>query len=239
MAVEWVAPGLGYFGHPATLQPADAGIRSLASRALFPRASGRAVSPVQSAGGGGSSVPEPSFEQLFSEQADAVQRLCRRLLGPEAAGDAAHEIFLRAQRGFETWDAGRPFRRWLLAVAGNYCIDQLRRRSREKRVFDSRDLDPGDLLDPGPSPLRLTLHAEETQQLLGALEELPEKYRLPLVLRYFQELDYDAIGDVLDVSRNQVGTLLFRAKRRLREALADGNSTRGRAVARPGQGDSR
>jgi hypothetical protein len=48
-------------------------------------------------------------------------------------------------------------------------------------------------------------------------------YRLPLVLRY-QELDYDAIGEILGVTRNQVGTLLFRAKKRLRAELAPGGT---------------
>jgi RNA polymerase sigma-70 factor (ECF subfamily) len=162
-----------------------------------------------------------SFEALFRAHEAEVRRHCRRLLGDEADRDATQEVFLRARRGFAAWDPKRPFRPWLLAVAGNHCIDQLRRRSRETRIFDSRDLDPGDLLDPGPSPLRLSLRSEERGHLLDALDGLPQKYRLPLVLRYFQELDYDAIGDVLGVSRGQVGTLLFRAKRLLRQALSD------------------
>jgi len=150
-----------------------------------------------------------------------VRRHCRRFLGDEADRDASQEVFLKARRGFASWDPERPFRPWLLAVAGNHCIDQLRRHSREARLFDSRDLDPGDLLDAGPSPLRLALRSEERGRLLDALDDLPQKYRLPLVLRYFQELDYEAIADVLGVSRGQVGTLLFRAKRLLRQALND------------------
>jgi RNA polymerase sigma-70 factor (ECF subfamily) len=55
--------------------------------------------------------------------------------------------------------------------------------------------------------------------VLEAIDGLPLKYRVPLVLRYFEELDYEAIADTLDVTRGQVGTLLFRAKRRLRARL--------------------
>ena len=59
-------------------------------------------------------------------------------------------------------------------------------------------------------------HRQERRDVLDALDRLPAKYRLPLVLRYYQDLDYDAIAVILDVSRVQVGTLLHRAKRRLR-----------------------
>ena len=57
-----------------------------------------------------------------------------------------------------------------------------------------------------------------------AIESLPLKYRLPLVLRYFSEYDYAAIAAALDVTPNQVGSLLFRAKRLLRERLRESRS---------------
>ncbi len=182
-----------------------------------------------SATGGEGALPGPepaaaqAFEALFREHEDAVERLCRRMLGLEPARDARQEVFLRARRGFDSWDPSRPFRRWLLAIAGNYCVDQLRRRGLEARIFDPRDFQSDDLLSPGPSPLREALHAERREELLAAIDELPDRYRLPLVLRYFQELDYDGIAALLGLSRAQVGTLLFRARRRLRTALDDGS----------------
>ena len=78
-----------------------------------------------------------------------------------------------------------------------------------------------DLAAPGPSPLRQAVRAEERESVVRAIESLPEKYRLPLVLRYFSDLDYEGMAGLLGVTRNQVGTLLFRAKRRLRETLAE------------------
>jgi len=168
---------------------------------------------------------EASFEALFRTHEAHVLRLCRRMLGAASAEDARQEVFLRARRGFDGWDPERPFRRWLLGITGNYCIDQLRRRGVEARIFDGADFETRDLLSPGPSPLRETLHAEERKRLLHAIDGLPQKYRVPLVLRYFQELDYDGIADTLGVTRGQVGTLLFRAKRQLRATLASGEPT--------------
>lgn len=171
---------------------------------------------------GAVSEPTPgSFEALYRDQEEAVRRLCRRMLGDEAARDASQEVFLRARRGFDGWDPSRSFRSWLLAVAGHHCVDQLRRRGVEARIFDRRDFEAEDLRSPGRSPLREAVHAQERGRLLEAIDALPRKYRLPLVLRYFQELDYDGIAELLGLTRGQVGTLLFRARRRLRDALAD------------------
>jgi RNA polymerase sigma-70 factor (ECF subfamily) len=161
------------------------------------------------------------FDELFRGQEERIARLCRRLLGPDAGREAVQEVFLRARRGFDGYDPGRPFGPWVLAVASHHCTDQLRRASRETRIFDPGDLEEGELPGPGPSPLRLALASERREQLLAAIDELPARYRLPLMLRYFEELDYDGIADTLQLTRSQVGTLLFRAKRRLRARLVE------------------
>ncbi|MCH7707518.1 MAG: RNA polymerase sigma factor [Myxococcales bacterium] len=177
-----------------------------------------------SQGGAGVSTGEPAgalaeFEARFREYESDVVRLCRRMLGADAAKDAAQEVFLRARQGFDGYDASRPFRPWLLGITGNLCIDLIRRRSREARLFDPRDFVNDDLVDSGPSPLRRALDAESRRRIQRALDRLPLKYRLPLLLRYLQDLDYERIGEILDVSVGQVGTLLFRARLKLREQL--------------------
>jgi len=161
-----------------------------------------------------------AFGEIYEIYRTDVYRLCRRLLGDEvAAEDAVGETFARVRGRLGGYEASRPFRSWLLGVAAHHCVDLLRRRSAEQRIFEDRGVDPSDLADRGPSPLREMIRAEERDAVLAAVEALPLKYRLPLVLRHFAELDYQAIGGILGVSRNQVGTLLFRAKRRLRTDL--------------------
>jgi RNA polymerase sigma-70 factor (ECF subfamily) len=165
-----------------------------------------------------------AFGEVFRAYRPEVGRLCQRILGDQAAAeDAVGEAFLRAQERLDSYDESRPFRSWLLGIAAHHCIDLLRRRSAEKRLFEDRGLDPADLADRGPSPLHQVVRAEERAAVLAAIDALPVKYRLPLVLRHFADLDYEAIGGLLGISRNQVGTLLFRAKRRLRADL--GGST--------------
>lgn len=161
-----------------------------------------------------------AFAALFAAFEPDVARLCRRLLGTrEDAEDAASEAFLRARRSLGSYDAQRPFRSWLLSIAAHHAIDCLRRRSTERRLFAPAPGDLEGLASALPSPLHGELHEERRRQVRAAIDDLPDRYRAPLVLRYFAELDYAEIAEALAISRGQVGTLLFRARVRLRGSL--------------------
>jgi RNA polymerase sigma-70 factor (ECF subfamily) len=161
-----------------------------------------------------------AFGELVRHYETDVARLCRRILGPcEEARDAAQEAFARAHAALAGYDPERPFRPWLLAIASHRAIDALRRRRRETRLFDGLALEAESLADAGPSPLQHGLSAERRGALLGAIDALPDPYRAALVLRYYADLELAAIAETLGVSSNQVATLLFRGRRRLRDAL--------------------
>lgn len=161
----------------------------------------------------------PDLSRLYRSHSGRVLGLCLRLLrSREEAEEAAAEAFLRAQRAAERYDGARPFASWVLTIAGRVCIDRLRRRRVERRIFSV--VPAAEPAGPRPGPLAELLAAEERRRVRGALGELPAPYRSALVLRYYGELTYAEIGEALGVSRNQVATLIFRAKRRLRGALA-------------------
>ena len=187
-------------------------------------------------GGGAIDRPEPAalvaraargdrdaFAELFTTHAEPVGRLCRRMLGSdEEAKDARSEVFLRASEALDGYDPGRPFRSWLFAVAAHHCIDRLRRRAIEGRLFEPAELSEDTLPSATPSPLASALARERQAELLAALDALLPRHRAPLVMRYFAELSYEAIAELLGVRAGDVGVLLFRAKLRLRDALAAG-----------------
>lgn len=163
-----------------------------------------------------------AFGVLVRQHEADVLRLCRRLLGSASeAEDVCQETFARAQVALAGYDPARPFRRWLLAIAAHRAIDVLRRRRTERALFEPGPAPPDAIAGAAPSPLELGLRAEERARLLALIEALPEKYRAPLLLRYYADLDPAEIAEILGVSRNQVATLLFRARRRLRVALGE------------------
>jgi RNA polymerase sigma-70 factor (ECF subfamily) len=160
------------------------------------------------------------FEVVYNMHYRRVLNLCRYLLNsPDKAEDAAHEAFLRAHARLDSYNPAYPLSTWIFKIASNYCIDLLRRKTAEKRIFD---VDAGDHYDPpsgGSSPLSEVLAAERGRDVRNALGSLTEKYRVPLVLAYYNELSYEEISAILGVERSQVAVLIFRGKEYLRERL--------------------
>src|SRR5664279_1354556 len=134
---------------------------------------------------------------LYRLYARRVFGLCRYMLDTrESAEDATSEVFLKLQRSIASYDGSTPFHRWLLRVAGNQCIDALRSRKRGRQVIvEAEDGTAAiEAVSSEPSPLGAVLSAEERTKVRDAITRLPENYRMPLVLRYYGELSYDAVS---------------------------------------------
>jgi len=166
---------------------------------------------------------DEALGEIYRRYVRRVFGLCRYMLeSRESAEDATGEVFLKLQRAIESYDGSIPFPRWLLRVAGNQCIDVLRRRGRGWQVI----VEVGDgaaaieATSPEPSPLGAVISKEERAKVRDAIARLPENYRMPLVLRYYGELSYDEIAQQLRLEKNYVAALIFRAKQELRRRLA-------------------
>jgi RNA polymerase sigma-70 factor, ECF subfamily len=161
--------------------------------------------------------------EIYRRYVPRVFGLCRYMLDSrESAEDATSEVFLKLQRSIESYDGSIPFPRWLLRVAGNQCIDALRRQRRVRKVIVEVGDEATVVEAPSAelSPLGAVMSKEERVQVRDVIARLPENYRLPLVLRYYSELSYDEIAQQLDLQRNYVAALIFRAKQELRRKLA-------------------
>jgi RNA polymerase sigma-70 factor (ECF subfamily) len=160
--------------------------------------------------------------EIYRRYVQRVFGLCRYILeSRDNAEDATSEVFLKLQRSIEGYDGSIPFPRWLLRVAGNHCIDTLRRRQRGKKVI--AELEDSEIIEAvglEPSPLTAVLDTEERVQVRDTIARLPQNYRVPLVLRYYSELSYDEIAQQLGLERNYVAALIFRAKQEMRRRLA-------------------
>jgi len=159
--------------------------------------------------------------EIYREFARPVYGLCLQMLGSkEAAQDAAGEVFARLPRALGSYDTTLPMANWLYRVASNYCLDLLRMRRREERYLADEPVEALPVASPEPSPLANLEDAEQRKALRSAIAGLPDKHRVPLVLHYFNGLDYDAIGREMGLKRGHVGTLLFRARQELRRVLS-------------------
>jgi RNA polymerase sigma-70 factor (ECF subfamily) len=117
---------------------------------------------------------------------------------------------VKVLRNLDRYDPNRKFSTWVFGIARNTCIDEHRRRKR--RAWD----EPGDVIDPRPSPLQTTTQAQRSELLLSAIQKLTPLYREVLVMYHFEHLKYAEIAEVLDVPIGTVMNRIFRARRKLR-----------------------
>jgi RNA polymerase sigma-70 factor (ECF subfamily) len=165
-----------------------------------------------------------SVEQLVEEHYAALYRYAYRLSGAAAdAEDLTQEAFCKAQASLgQLRDPGRA-KPWLFSILRNAYLHRVRSDRQERRV----PLDEvGDLAEPLPEPLP----AIDPERLQEALNELPEVFRTPIILYYFEDFSYRDIADQMDLPIGTVMSRLARAKAYLRgrllppspEAVADG-----------------
>ena len=171
-----------------------------------------------------------AWGQLYEELAPSVFRLCRRVLPTrEDAEDATTEIFLKVRLRLDQYDSSRPFRPWLYKLASNHCWDELRKR-RVRGETQAGDLDALQADSSGNTqqaqqaqqgPLASLLAQQSRKDIRGAVAKLGDRDRLAIAMRYFAELSYQEIADVLGMNASGVGVLLLRARRRLRQTLVE------------------
>ncbi|MCI0397186.1 MAG: sigma-70 family RNA polymerase sigma factor [Chloroflexi bacterium] len=161
-----------------------------------------------------------AFGKLIEAYQTPVFNLAYRMLGNAAeAEQAAQEAFIRAYLRLESYDPSQKFSTWMLSIASNYCIDQLRKRRAQFLSLDE-PLPPHPALmserSTGPEAHAMDNEQQElVQQLLAALE--PE-YRQAVVLRYWYDMSYEEIAAVMQTTVSAIKSRLFRARRELAEA---------------------
>jgi RNA polymerase sigma-70 factor (ECF subfamily) len=165
-----------------------------------------------------------AFERLVERHRQRVYNLCLRVLGdPEDAADAVQDTFLSVLTKLRQFRGDAAFTTWMHRVAVNACHDLSRKRLRQPllRLAGDQDLPEAELGTPMPDP------AEElagTHDAVAALREVPEEFRVALVLADLHDMAYEQIAKVLGVP---VGTVKSRVHRgRVALARAMGITTR-------------
>jgi len=166
-----------------------------------------------------------AFGEVYVRFSRRVLGLCLHLLSsPEEAEDATSEVFMKLRAAIGRYDPAQPLWPWVTAIATRHCLDRLRRRRRERRLFEAEPETPVAVGEGGASPLAELLAEENRAVLAAAIAALPERQRVPLVLRYHGEISYDDIAEHLGWTRERVAVSLFRAKQTLRRVLAHRNA---------------
>ena len=151
-----------------------------------------------------------------------------------AAEDVAQEALMAAYRSLPWLKEAEKFGPWLKAITTRTAANWLRRHQR--RVMMETPLPSRrsvSIEDAREGPRGSLEQDERFERVQTAIDTLPERYRLPVVLRYLQELSYDEITAFTGESRDEIRGILQRAGRQLRDLLSDLDSEEGESTWRP------
>ncbi len=158
-----------------------------------------------------------AWGRLYAWFHPRVLGVCRRLV-PEAGEDLASEVMMKARFRLSTFDRERDFGPWLYRVAANRCLDEVK-TARRREPLAGAAIEAAESSEP--TALDRLIAAERKERIAGAIEKLPYRQRFAVTLRYGADLDYAGIAETLGTSKNHVGVLLLRGRRRLRVLLAE------------------
>jgi RNA polymerase sigma-70 factor (ECF subfamily) len=165
-----------------------------------------------------------AFRLLVERHQNAVIGTVAKMLGnPSEAEDISQQVFLRIWRNAKRYRPEAKFTTYLFTITRNLVFNETRRRGRKKEVSsDEREENSNLLIEASPDrqPDSELLQAELQRAVDDAIASLPETQRMAVVLRRYEQLSYEEIAGVLNLSVSAVKSLLFRARTSLREALS-------------------
>jgi RNA polymerase sigma-70 factor (ECF subfamily) len=163
-----------------------------------------------------------AFDTLVRRYYPRVLGLCRKMLNSrETAHDAAQESMLRAYRKLHLYDPSRRFSAWLMTLTARLCVSLGQRSQREPEPWEEVGESDGSLADVADGPAEVAEKAQVAVRVAEAVRSLPDLYKPVCVLRHVEGLSYQEIAEATGLPIGTVKVHLFRAKKHLREQLAD------------------
>lgn len=168
---------------------------------------------------------ERAFAVLVDRHRAAIMNLTYRYLGNRAdAEDLAQEVFLRVHRARGSYRPDAKFSTWLYRVAVNACLNEVRNR-KSRPTFGAASLPAGDDAPLAARDLRTEAppdaaeRAELRARVRAAVDALPERQRLALLLNKFHGLGYEELAESLELTVPAVKSLLVRARENVRRQV--------------------
>jgi RNA polymerase sigma-70 factor, ECF subfamily len=165
-----------------------------------------------------------AFEELIERHQALVAGTVARMLGSNSdVEDIAQQVFIRVWKSARRYVPRAKFTTWLLKITRNLVFNELRRARRRAQV--PLQSEPGTEEIPLTDETNLApdaslLEHELQQAIENAIMQLPESQRMALLLRRYEQLSYEQIAEVLDLSVPAVKSVLFRARTELRSRLS-------------------
>lgn len=171
---------------------------------------------------------QDAYETLLARFQQPIYNLCYRLINdPADAADVVQEVFLKVFRSIDNFRGQSTLKTWIYRIAVNEAYNHRRWFSRHRRQevgLESEDETSRPWLesicDPARDPYELALNEERHQLIESSLREINSDFRTAVVLRDLEDLSYEEIADVLQISLGTVKSRILRGRESLRRVLA-------------------
>jgi RNA polymerase sigma-70 factor, ECF subfamily len=176
----------------------------------------------------------PADKERFQQEAlpllDSLYAGALRMTrNPSDAEDLVQETMLRAYRAFDRFEAGTNLKAWLFRILTNAYINTYRKKQREPQKVSSDEIEEFDLYrelknhDPAfsESPESLVLDSLVDSDITDALDDLPEQFRMAVILSDLQGFSYAEMAEIMDVPLGTVMSRLHRGRKALQKRLWD------------------
>lgn len=134
--------------------------------------------------------------------------------------DLAQDVFVKAYHSIDALNDCRQFKSWLHQIAVRVYVDAHRKRQKQQERFIADERLLARQADPNENPAKYLERQELQQRLQAAIDQLPEEFKLAIVLREIQDLTYEEIAETLNCSVGTVRSRMFRGRKLLRQILS-------------------
>ncbi len=173
---------------------------------------------------------EDAYSWLIAQYHQPIYSLVYRIVDdPADAPDTVQEVFLKVFKGINRFNGESSLKTWIYRIALHEASNRrrwwFRHKGREQSIEPKDDLETGPgsardtLVDSGASPLECAMRGQLRAKVEEVLKELQEPYRTTVILRDIEELSYEQIAEVMEVSLGTVKSRLVRGREALKKRL--------------------
>lgn len=160
---------------------------------------------------------EGAFGELIDRHQQRVINIAYRYVGEQLESeDIAQEVFIKIYKARKSYKPTAKFTTWLHRITVNICLNSIRTKKHDPSIGIAED----DLLKSPKNKPHEELEASEMKAVVrAAVMSLQDNQRMAIILSKYEELSYNEISDIMDLSVEAVKSLIFRAKDALKEKL--------------------
>jgi len=156
------------------------------------------------------------FTELVSRYKNLVYSIILRMTNNrDEVGDLAQEVFIKVYKNLHRYYPDFKFSTWIIRITTNHVIDYRRRKQQETVPLESVEYE----MDAGDSPEESYIKEERKAALKKMVNDLPDMYKIPIVLYHSEGLSYQEIAEVIEEPLSKVKNRIFRGRRMLKESL--------------------